>query len=184
METDFKIREPIIGSRCLSNYILCFIVFFSGLSFFIVGFSSYFVSTFFPFRQTNIVYIPQGILMTFYGTLGIIFGIYFFLNILWDVGAGYNEFSKKDEIIRIVRKGFPGKNGIIFLTYSLNSVKKIEINLKMGLNPRNNIFLVLNDKRRIPLYPSQNYLNISEIEKNAIKLSQFLNVPIENQSQY
>ena len=54
----------------------------------------------------------------------------------------------------------------------------------MGLNPRNNIFLVLNDKRRIPLYPSQNYLNISEIEKNAIKLSQFLNVPIENQSQY
>lgn len=183
METDFEIREPILGSRCFSNYFLSFVLFFSGFSFFLVGFSSYFDIKIFPFLVIdNIAYIPQGILMLFYGTLGIIFGVYFFLNILWDIGGGYNEFSKKDELVRIIRKGFPGKNNVIFLSYSLSSIKTIEVNFKLGLNPRNNIFLVLYDKRKIPLYPSQNYLNISQVEQNAIKLANFLNVSIQNTS--
>ena len=36
------------------------------------------------------------------------------------------------------------------------------------------------DKREIPLFPAQFLLNPIETEKKAIKLSTFLNVPLEN----
>jgi hypothetical protein len=179
------LRESIIGSRTLSNFLLTSVLILSGLSFFLVGISSYFQKQFFPFTDTKqIIFVPQGLLMVFYGSLGCIIGTYIFLNILWDIGSGYNEFSKKDALIRIVRRGFPGKNGLIFLSYSLDSVKKIKVIFKQGLNPRNNIILVLRDKREIPLYPSQNYRNITDVETKAISLSEFLDVPLENESQF
>jgi len=179
------LREPILGSRTLSNILLTSVLLLSGVSFFLVGLSSYFHRQLFPFTDTQqIIFVPQGLLMVFYGSLGCIIGTYILLNIVWDIGSGYNEFSKKDALIRIVRRGFPGKNGLIFLSYSLDSVKKIKVMFKQGLNPRNNIILVLRDKREIPLYPSQTYRNILDVETQAIHLSEFLDVPLENESQF
>ena len=58
--------------------------------------------------------------------------------------------------------------------------KKLKFLIKQGLNPRCNILLVLKDKREIPLFPAQFLLNPTEIENKAIKLSNFLDVPLEN----
>jgi hypothetical protein len=185
MTKNFIQREQIKGFRNLNNCFLSFFLFFSGISFFLIGFFSYFNFQIFPFFNIeNINYIPQGILMIFYGTMGIIFSIYFIFNIIFDVGSGYNEYSKKEEIIRLIRKGYPGKNSLIFLTYSLDSIKKIKISYRQGFDSRNNIFLVLRDKREIPLYPSQNFLNIYKIEENGILLSQFLDIPLENETKF
>jgi hypothetical protein len=60
-------------------------------------------------------------------------------------------------------------------------IKNLKFLIKQGLNPRCNILLVLKDKREIPLFPPQFLLNPSEMEKKAISLSSFLNVPIETQ---
>jgi hypothetical protein len=38
----------------------------------------------------------------------------------------------------------------------------------------------LKDKREIPLFPAQFLLNPTEIEKKAIELSNFLEIPLEN----
>jgi hypothetical protein len=54
--------------------------------------------------------------------------------------------------------------------------------VKQGINPRCNILLVLKDKREIPLFPAQFLLSPNELEKKAIQLSKFLNVPLESLS--
>jgi hypothetical protein len=99
---------------------------------------------------------------------------------IWNIGSGYNEFSKIEQIVRIVRFGFPGKNRKIFLSYEFQNIKSIKFLIKQGLNPRSTILLVLKDKREIPLLPAQFLLNPTLVEKKAIELANFLNVPLEN----
>jgi len=118
--------------------------------------------------------------MLFYGTGALGIATYILLTIIWNIGSGYNEFSKDENIIRIVRLGFPGKNRTVFLSYDFKNLKNLKFLIKQGLNPRSNIFLVLKDKREIPLFPAQFLLNPNDIEKKAITLSNFLNVPLEN----
>ena len=175
------IREKITGARNLNSYIISIILFLAGIGFFLAGLSSYLnTNILFITTTQDIVFIPQGITMLFYGTGAIGISIYLFFTILWDIGSGYNEFSKNENIVRITRFGFPGKNRTIFLSYELKNVKNLKFLLKQGLNPRCNILLVLKDKREIPLFPAQFLLNPGQIEKKAIQLSQFLDVPLES----
>jgi hypothetical protein len=175
------IKEEIIGARNLSNYLITFILFFAGLGFFLAGFSSYLNVNLLIITDTSeISFIPQGIVLIFYGTGALGLAIYISLTIFWNIGSGYNEFSKIDNIARIIRLGFPGKNRTIFLSYEFKNIKNLKFLIKQGLNPRCNILLVLKDKREIPLFPAQFLLNPNEIEKKAIQLSNFLNVPLES----
>jgi len=174
-------RENIIGARNTSNYLIMMVLFFAGLGFFLAGLSSYLDINLLKITDTkNIIFIPQGIVMLFYGTSALGISIYILLTIIWNIGSGYNEFSKEENIIRIVRLGFPGKNRTIFLSYDFKNLKNLKFLIKQGLNPRSNIFLVLKDKREIPLFPAQFLLNPNDVEKKAITLSNFLNIPLEN----
>ena len=60
--------------------------------------------------------------------------------VIWDIGGGYNEYNKIENLVKIVRKGFPGKNRQILLTYPLNMIKSIGIKISEGLNPQRSIF--------------------------------------------
>lgn len=178
---DSVIKENIVGSRNLSSFIITTILFFAGLGFFLAGLSSYLQINLLKITDTSeITFIPQGITLLFYGTGGLGLAIYLCLTIIWNIGSGYNEFSKEDNIVRIIRLGFPGKNRKIFLSYEFKNIKNLKFLIKQGLNPRCNILLVLKDKREIPLFPAQFLLNPTDTEKKAIQLSNFLNVPLEN----
>jgi hypothetical protein len=175
------IKENIIGARNFSSIFVTSILFSAGLGFFLAGLSSYLQLNLLPFTETNqIIFVPQGIAMLFYGTGALGISIYLILTVFWDVGSGYNEFSKFDNLVRIVRLGFPGKNRRLFLSYEFKNIKSLKFLIKQGLNPRCNILLILKDKREIPLFPAQFLLNPSQLEKKAIQLSKFLEVPIEN----
>jgi hypothetical protein len=177
----YIIKENIIGSRTISNITITIILFFAGLGFFLVGLSSYLNINLIKVTDINeIAFIPQGIIMLFYGTGAIGISIYLLLTIIWNVGSGYNEFSKIENVLRIVRLGFPGKNRKIFLSYDFKNIKNLKFLIKQGLNPRSNILIVLKDKREIPLFPANLLLNPKEVEQKAIELSNFLNVPIDN----
>ena len=91
--------------------------------------------------------------MMFYGTLSLGFSIYIITTVLLDVGSGYNEYNKTENLVKIVRKGFPGKNREIHLTYPLSNVQSIGIKITEGLNPTRSIYLCLKDERQIPLTP-------------------------------
>ena len=175
------IKENIVGARNFNTFLTMFVLFFAGLGFFLAGFSSYLNINLLRVTDTSsIVFIPQGIALLFYGTGAIGISIYLFLTILWNIGSGYNEFLKEENVIRIVRLGFPGKNRTIFLSYDFKNVKSLKFLIKQGLNPRCNILLMLKDKREIPLFPAQFLMNPNETEKKAIELSNFLNVPLES----
>ena len=179
--SDIIIKENIVGSRNLSSFGIMIVLLFAGLGFFLAGLSSYFQVNLLKLTDTSeISFIPQGIAMLFYGTGALGLAIYILLTIIWNIGSGYNEFSKEDKIVRIVRLGFPGKNRTIFLSYEFKNIKNLKFLIKQGLNPRCNILLVLKDKREIPLFPAQFLLNPTETEKKAIQLSSFLDVPIES----
>jgi len=175
------IKEEIIGARNKGSILTMLILFFAGIGFFLVGLSCYLGINLIQITETkDISFIPQGIVMLFYGTGAIGIDIYLFITIICNVGSGYNEFSKTDNLVRIVRLGFPGKNRTIFLSYEFKNIKNLKFLIKQGLNPRCNILLVLKDKREIPLFPAQFLLNPSEIENKAIRLSKFLDVSLEN----
>jgi hypothetical protein len=174
-------RNKIIGSRRFSNYFWTVFLSIGGVSFLLAGLSSYLKINLLPFANpTELVFLPQGLIMLFYGTLSLSFSIYILLTVLWDIGSGYNEFNKLENLVKIVRKGFPGKNREILLTYPLANIKSIGIKISDGLNPKRIIYLCLKDERKIPLTPVQEPTTISNIEEEAADLAKFLDLNLEN----
>jgi hypothetical protein len=178
---EIVIKDEIVGARNFRSFFIMIILFLGGLGFFLAGLSSYLNLNLLVLTNTNeIKFIPQGIAMLFYGTGALGIAFYLLLTIVWNIGSGYNEFSKNENLARIVRLGFPGKNRTIFLSYDFKNIKNVKFIIKQGLNPRCNILLVLKDKREIPLFPAQFLLNPIDTEKKAIELANFLNIPLEN----
>jgi len=177
-----KIRQDkIIGSRRFSNYFWLFFLLVGGIGFLLAGISSYFKVNLLPFtNSTELVFIPQGLIMMFYGSLSLAISIYILFTIILDIGSGYNEYNKLENIVKIVRKGFPGKNREIFLTYPLSNVRAIGIKITEGINPTRSIYLCLKDERNIPLTPVQEPTAISDLEEEATDLAKFLDIKLEN----
>ena len=180
MQIDIR-QDKIVGSRRFSNYFWTFVLFVGGVSFLLAGLSSYLKINLLPFTNTSeLVFIPQGVVMMFYGTLSLSISIYTFLTVLWDIGSGYNEYNKVENLVKIIRKGFPGKNREVLLTYPLNSVRAIGIKISEGLNPKRSIYLCLKDERKIPLTPVEQPNTISNLEDQAADLAKFLDLKLEN----
>lgn len=175
MNSDSIRHYKIIGARRLSNYWWATIIGVGGLGFLLTGLSSYLESNLLPIiHAENIIFFPQGFVMSFYGLLGIFFSFYLSFTIFFRVGEGFNEFNKQLGIIRIFRWGFPGKNRRIDLSYSLEDVKAIRVEFKEGINPKRTIYLCVKGQRQIPLTRIGQPLTLEEIEMQAAELAQFL----------
>ena len=180
MEKEIR-QDKIIGSRRFSNYFWAFILSTGGISFLLAGLSSYFKINLLPFADpTKLVFIPQGLIMIFYGTLSFSISIYIIFTVFLDIGSGYNEYNKIENLVKIVRKGFPGKNREILLTYPLTNIRAIGIKITEGLNPTRSVYLCLKDERNIPLTPVQQPTKISTLEEEAADLAKFLDLKLEN----
>jgi len=180
MENEIR-QDKIIGSRRFSNYFWSFFLFLGGIGFLLAGISSYLKINLLPFANpTELVFIPQGLVMMFYGTLSFGISIYITITILLDIGSGYNEYNKVERLVKIIRKGFPGKNRKILLTYPLSNIRSIGIKITDGLNPTRSIYLCLKDERQIPLTPVQEPISISNLEEEAANLAKFLDLKLEN----
>ena len=98
IEQNSVIKSYFKGSRRLSNIFWAIIVSAGGLGFFLTGLSSFFKTNLLLFSDsTNISFIPQGIVLVFYGTVGLILGIFLSLTVWWNVGSGYNEYNKNSQ---------------------------------------------------------------------------------------
>jgi hypothetical protein len=176
-------RYIILGERRTSNYVWALIVFLGSFGFLFTGLSSYYEFSWLAsspiLSVNNLSFFPQGLLMSFYGTLGFLLSIYWGFNIFWNVGGGFNEFNKKEGKIRVFRWGYPGKNRRIDLSYSLKDVEAIKVELKQGFDPQRTIYLKLKGKREIPLTGIGEPLTLKEIEKQASELANFLQVSLE-----
>ena len=179
-ETNLVRRDIIVGSKRWSNYSWVLILFFGGVGFLLAGLSSYFKINLLPFTDpTELIFVPQGIVMTFYGVVAISLSLYIGLTIIWDVGGGYNEFNRIDKLVRIARNGFPGKNRQILLVYSINNIKSIKLSIQDGINPKRIIYLCTKDQRQIPLTQVEQPRSLLELENQASELAKFLGVTLE-----
>ena len=116
------------------------------------------------------------------GGLGFLFSAlcsFICLTLYWNVGAGSNEINKREQLIRIQRKGYPGKSQKILLTYEISDVKALEIKIIEGINPTQVIYLCMKNERQIPLIFTDQLPSITRIEQRGILLSNFLKVPLE-----
>ena len=177
-----EIRQDIIvGSKRFSNYFWAGILTIGGICFLLAGLSSYFKINLLPITNSaGLVFIPQGLVMMFYGTLSLSLSIYLIATIIWDVGGGYNEYNRIENLVKIVRKGFPGKNREILLTYPLSNIESVGIKISEGLNSQTSLYLCLKDERKIPLSQVQEPESISNLEKQAAQLAKFLDLRLEN----
>ena len=181
-------RYIIVGERRLSNYWWAIVIFLGSCGFLTTGICSYLgipnwlsLINIGSTEESNLIlpFFPQGLLMSFYGSLGFLLTIYWSLLIFWNVGGGFNEFNKKDGFVRIFRWGYPGKNRKIDLSYALKDVEAIRVELKQGIDAQRTIYLRLKGKREIPLTGIGQPLTLKEIEKQASELANFLQVSLE-----
>jgi len=181
METENLIRRYfIIGERRFSTYFWACVICLGALGFLATGISSYTGIQLWGFAQSSqISFFPQGLLMCFYGSLGLLLSLYWWFLIFWNVGSGFNEFNKKEGFIRIFRWGYPGKNRKIDLYYNLKDVEGIRVEFKQGLDAQRTIYMLLNGKREIPITGIGQPLSIKEIEKQASELANFLQVSLD-----
>ncbi|MGB3612376.1 MAG: photosystem I assembly protein Ycf4 [Elainellaceae cyanobacterium] len=174
------LRKEILGSRRLSNYWWAAVIAIGGIGFFLSGLSSYLGVNLLPFSNpTQLVFIPQGIAMGFYGIAALLLSLYLWLVILWNVGGGYNEFNKNTGEVHIFRWGFPGKNRRIEVVHGLSDIQSIYVELREGINPKRALYLKVKGKRDIPLTRVGQPLGLSELEDQGAALARFLSVPLE-----
>ena len=169
--------ELITGSRKISNFCWALILFLGSLGFLLVGTSSYLgrnLLSFFPPQQ--IIFFPQGIVMSFYGIAGLFISSYLWCTISWNVGSGYDRFDRKEGIVCIFRWG---KNRRIFLRFLIKDIQSVRIEVKEGIYARRVLYMDIRGQGSIPLTRTDENLTPREIEQKAAELAYFLRVPIE-----
>ena len=181
--------EFISGGNIITNYICFILLFLFGLGFCITGLSSYFkeMVNFLPLTNiSSIEFIPQGILLLFYGTSSILLSFLIFLLIKFNIGSGTNIYDIESKVIRISRQGFPNftkklkiKQKNIYLVYPFSQIFNIELEIKDGIAPRRVIYIILKDGRRIPLTPSNQINDLFHIETRAIFISKLLKIDLK-----
>jgi len=177
---DRPLHQNVLGSRRWSNYWWATVVTLGSGGFFLASISSYLkVNLLIVTDATQLVFVPQGLVMGFYGCAGILLAAYLWLVILWDLGGGYNDFNQQTGKFKIFRWGFPGKNRQIEIECSIEDIQSVRLALKEGLNPKRAIYLRVKGRRDIPLTRVGQPLSLAELETQAAELARFLGVPLE-----
>jgi len=182
-QTEDRLRFEIAGSRRLSTYLTALALSIGGFGFFLAGLSIWLKTNLLPFTdlvgKSQYLFYPQGIALLFYGTLGSLVALFYWMTIALDIGAGFNEFDKKSGKVTIYRSGFPGKNRHIKIQYAFKEILGIQVILKDGLNPRRLIYLKIKGKNPIRLSAVDQPIALNVLEEQAATLAQFLGVGIE-----
>ncbi len=174
------LHQEVLGARRLSNYWWATVTTIGATGFFLASLSSYFHKNFLPFADsTDLIFIPQGVAMGFYGLAGILLSTYLWLLIAWDVGGGFNDFNRQTGEILIFRWGFPGKNRRIELRCQTADVQAVKIDIKEGLNPKRQLYLRIKGRQDIPLTRVGQPLPLADVENQGAELARFLGVPLE-----
>jgi hypothetical protein len=182
VEENSVIKSYFDGSRRLSNFFWAITVSLGGFGFFLTGLSSFFKVNFLLLSDSSgITFIPQGIVLLFYGTVGSILGTFLILTIFWNVGSGYNEYNKALQKITLYRQGFPGKNRELLFNFDFDEIKSIKMRIKEGINPKRQLLLCLVDSREIPLTGIEQPMSLNVIEEEAITIAKYLNVSLETE---
>jgi len=179
--------EKISGGRQISNFVAIFFLTTFGFGFFISGISSYFSYNIFPFYDyAKIEFLPQGILLLFYGTCSLLLCALIVALTFYDIGSGINSYDLENRVVRIFRKGFPKIEDLfskdqeeIYVIYNFSQIVGLELSFIGGINPQRSLYLELIDGRSIPLTASNDFTDMKYLEEHAIFLSELLKMDLK-----
>jgi Ycf4 len=170
----------VTGSRRISNFCWALTLLLGALGFSVVGFSSYLEKDLIPFLSAEqILFIPQGLVMFFYGIAGSFISLYLWSTIWWNVGSGYNRFDKQKGVFLLFRWGFPGKNRRIVLQFCIGDIQAIRMEVQEGFLSRRILYIRMKTQQDIPLSRLEEYSTLEEMETQAAELARFLKLSIE-----
>nr|WKT06292.1 hypothetical chloroplast RF4 [Interfilum sp. SAG 2147] len=173
-------RDIILGSKDKENILLAWFTCLGGASFFAIALATYLGQpVLFFLLKSPLTFLPQGLVMGFYGISALFLGLYLWIIIGWSIGGGINEFDLKTGRISVFRWGFPGTNRRIHLVCQLKDVEAVQIENRGGLWPSLFVSLKRRGKIAIPLGELARGGNAQEAEDKAAELAQFLGVPVE-----
>lgn len=177
-----------IGSRQFSNIMIIISLNFGSLGCFISGLSSFLKIDLFTSSefQDNLVFL-QDIVRVYYGTIGLIIGLFFSLNIYWSLGQSKVYLDSRfifyrllsHQFIRVEQQGFPGKNRLIRLKVRLNDIKYLIIRIINGLYPSRQLLILLKDKREILLTDCEKLLSLASLEGKATTMAKTLKLNVK-----
>jgi hypothetical protein len=182
-------RYLITGSQKASNFLWASGISLGGAGFLLTGFAAFiqkpeqslgsYVDLFIFNQSRNIAFFPQGLIMCFYGSLGLLFGIYLWCTIFWQLGNGFNEFNTKEGFVRIFRWGLPGKERRLDIRYNIKDIEEVRVDFKEGINARRTIYIKIKGKGDIPLIRIAQPIAFEQVEIEALELSQDLQVSLQ-----
>ncbi|MCM1981730.1 photosystem I assembly protein Ycf4 [Lyngbya confervoides] len=179
-ENESVLRYRVLGSKRFSNIWWASIISIGSVGFLLAGLSSYFHRNLLPIgNATDLIFIPQGIAMTFYGIAGSLLATYLWLTVIWDVGSGTNEFDKRQQQVRLRRCGYPGKNRQVNIHIPFADVQAVRVDIREGLNPKRALYLKVKGKGDYPLTRVGQPIALATLENQAAEIARFLNVPME-----
>ena len=118
-----KLIKIIKNDEKFTDFFISITILLISLSFLLTGISSYLKENLLFFIKYELIpFIPQGLTMLFYGTVGLILSTFQIITLTFNVGEGYNEFNKENNIITIFRKNYPGNNPQIKLIYRIEDI--------------------------------------------------------------
>nr|YP_009582650.1 photosystem I assembly protein ycf4 [Selaginella lyallii]QBL02093.1 photosystem I assembly protein ycf4 [Selaginella lyallii] len=172
--------EPVDGYRRASHLFWACVTLLGALGFFLVGISSYLgwdITPLLPSQQIH--FVPQGVVMSFYGIAGIFFSFYLWCTISRNVGSGDDRYDRQAGVITMSRWGFPGDSRRIHNRVPIENVKAIRMEFLEGIYPRSVVSMRLEGQQSIPLTRPSEYQTLLDTERRAAEPARFLGVPIE-----
>ncbi|MEA5511712.1 photosystem I assembly protein Ycf4 [Crocosphaera sp. UHCC 0190] len=173
-------RQDVLGSRRFSNYWWAIIASMGGVGFLLAGLSSYLHKNLLIVSDpSDLIFIPQGVALLFYGVAGSLLALYQWFMIALNIGGGHNEFNKETNQVSIFRWGFPGKNRRIEFTCPLEDVQAVRAEIQEGLNTKRKLYIKVKQRRDVPLTRVGQPISLSDLENQGAELASFLGVPLE-----
>jgi len=174
---DTVFEQSVLGSRRLSNILVALAVTLGGVGFALASLSSRLGRTLIPiFSTAELPWVPQGLVMGFYGLAALLLATYLWTVIAVDLGGGSNRFDKTTATAVILRRGL---RQLITVEVPLRDIQAVKVEVREGLNPLRRLSLRINGRRDLPLTRIGEPIPLSDLEFSGASLARFLGVPLE-----
>ena len=172
-----QILQTIRGSRRNSNLAVALMTSLGSVGFLLASASSYWQLDLLPAgHPSQLLFVPQGLVMGLYGMAGGLLSLYFWIGIALDVGSGQNCFNQDSGRLTVRRRGF---RQWIQVDLPLDDIQAVKVDIRGGLNPRRRLVLKLQDRRDLPLTGVGQPMALADLEAGGARLASFLNVPLQ-----
>ena len=171
------LEQPVLGSRRLSNVLVALAVSLGGIGFVLASLSSRLGRNLVPFfSASDLVWVPQGLVMGLYGIAALLLAAYLWTVISVDLGGGSNRFDKRTGLAVISRQGLRQR---IEVEVPLREIQAVKVEVREGLSPLRRLALRIQGRRDLPLSRIGEPIPLAELEFSGASLARFLGVPLE-----